>query len=217
MFTKGFTLSWTAATDDVGVTGYDIYNGATLTGSTTEATTYAATGLTPSTSYSYTVLAKDAAGNVSAASTTLLVETAAAATSDTEAPTVPINLASSGITNSKITLSWTAASDNVGVTGYDIYNGTTKLGSTTGATSYTVTGLTPETAYSFTVKARDAAGNVSAASAALVVKTFGDFGYVVTPDGTIAISAYMRLNQKLSSLLQLMVKQLQLLEMRAFT
>lgn len=65
---------------------------------------------------------------------------------------------------------WTPSTDNVGVTGYDIYQGTELIGSSTTA-SFTVTGLTANTMYSFTVKARDAAGNESAASGALSVTT----------------------------------------------
>ncbi|MBP4137980.1 M4 family metallopeptidase [Flavobacterium geliluteum] len=90
--------------------------------------------------------------------------------SDTTAPTTPTNLIASGTTGSTTNLSWTAATDNVAVTGYDIYQGTTLKGSAT-TTSYTVTGLTPLTAYSFSVKAKDAAGNVSASSTAVNITT----------------------------------------------
>lgn len=92
--------------------------------------------------------------------------------SDTQAPTAPTGLTSPSKTSTTVNLSWTASTDNVGVTGYDVYRGgTTLVGSTTGATSLTATGLTANTAYSFTVKAKDAAGNVSAASNALSVTT----------------------------------------------
>jgi len=67
-------------------------------------------------------------------------------------------------------IGWTASTDNVGVTGYDVYNGTALATSVT-TTSATITGLAPSTSYSITVKARDAAGNASAASAALAVQT----------------------------------------------
>ncbi|MDX6180876.1 M4 family metallopeptidase [Flavobacterium sp. Fl-77] len=90
--------------------------------------------------------------------------------SDTTAPTTPTNLVATGTTGSTTNLSWTAATDNVAVTGYDIYQGTTLKGSAT-TTSYTVTGLTPLTAYSFSVKAKDAAGNVSASSTAVNITT----------------------------------------------
>ncbi|OCT13485.1 hypothetical protein A8709_17940 [Paenibacillus pectinilyticus] len=168
--TSSVSLSWTASTDNVGVTGYDIYNGSTIAGSTTGATTFTVSGLTANTAYTFTVKAKDAAGNVSAASSGLNVTTNAAA-SDTTAPTAPTGLASPSKTDTSVNLSWTASTDNVGVTGYDIYNGSTLAGSTTGATTFTVSGLTASTAYTFTVKAKDAAGNVSAASSGLNVTT----------------------------------------------
>ena len=90
--------------------------------------------------------------------------------SDSQAPTAPSSLTASNITSSGFTVSWTVSTDNVGVTGYDVYQGTTLMGSST-TTSYTATGLTSSTAYSITVKAKDAAGNISAASTALSVTT----------------------------------------------
>ncbi|MCU7821729.1 glycoside hydrolase family 6 protein [Kitasatospora sp. DSM 101779] len=163
------TLSWTASTDNVGVTGYDVYRGGALVGSSAT-TSFTDTGLAASTAYSYTVKAKDAAGNVSAASATLSVTTSAGGTADTQAPTAPSGLTSPAKTSGSVTLSWTASTDNVGVTGYDVYRGGALVGSSA-TTSFTDTGLAASTAYSYTVKAKDAAGNVSAASAALSVTT----------------------------------------------
>jgi chitodextrinase len=168
--TNTTNLSWSGATDNVGVTGYNIYQGTTLLGSTTTATTFAVTGLTASTSYTFTVIAKDAAGNVSVASNAVTITTL---TPDTTAPTAP-TLSASGTTATTTNLSWTGATDNVGVTGYDVYRGTTLLGSTTTATTYVVTGLTASTAYTFTVKAKDAAGNVSVASNTVSVTTLAN-------------------------------------------
>jgi chitodextrinase len=94
--------------------------------------------------------------------------------SDTTPPTTPSNLTSTGKTDTSVSLSWTASTDNVGVTGYDVYAGSSVVKTLTGsppATSTTVTGLTPSTAYTFTIKARDAAGNASAASNAVTVTT----------------------------------------------
>ncbi|MHA6757577.1 cellulose binding domain-containing protein [Streptacidiphilus sp. PAMC 29251] len=82
---------------------------------------------------------------------------------DTQAPTTPANLTVTGTTSSSAALSWTASTDNVGVNGYDVYRGGTLVGTATG-TGYTDTGLSASTAYSYTVKAVDAAGNLSAAS-----------------------------------------------------
>ncbi len=83
---------------------------------------------------------------------------------DTTAPTVPTGLTATAISSSQINLSWTASTDNVGVTGYNIYRGGTKIGTSLGAT-YQDTGLAASTSYSYTVAAFDAAGNTSAQSA----------------------------------------------------
>ncbi|CAL2080401.1 GEVED domain-containing protein [Tenacibaculum sp. 190524A02b] len=311
----GLTLNWSASTDNVGVTGYDVYQGTTKLGTVT-GTTYNVTGLTASTAYTFSVKAKDAAGNESAASNIVNVTTPdatltyctskgnsvsdeyiqrvqlgsidntstggngysdhtsistnlekgksntititpkwtgtvydegygvwidynqdgdfsdagetvwtkakskdtpvgtsftvpssakdgatrmrivlkynatptaceasfqygevedytvniTAAVADTQAPTAPSSLASSNVSQTGLTLNWTASTDNVGVTGYDVYQGTTKLTTVTG-TTYNVTGLTPDTAYTFSVKAKDEAGNESAASNTVNVTT----------------------------------------------
>ncbi|MES9604005.1 glycosyl hydrolase family 18 protein [Actinomadura sp. NPDC000929] len=89
---------------------------------------------------------------------------------DTEAPSAPSGLRSTGKTATSVSLAWTASTDNVGVTGYDVYNGSAKAASVTG-TSTTVGGLSAKTAYTFTVKAKDAAGNTSPASAPVSVTT----------------------------------------------
>jgi chitinase len=82
---------------------------------------------------------------------------------DTTPPSVPGSLNVTGTTSSSVSLAWSASTDNVGVTGYDVFRGSTKVATVTG-TSYTDAGLTASTTYTYTVKARDAAGNVSAAS-----------------------------------------------------
>ncbi|AEI38977.1 hypothetical protein KNP414_00352 [Paenibacillus mucilaginosus KNP414] len=305
------TLSWSSAADNVKVTGYDIYQGATKVASVPD-TSYTVTGLAPNTTYSFTVKAKDAAGNASPASKSLSVTTPAIAAltagellfeaelltqrdsgdattqysdtaasggkweyynanavadyieydlnvpqagtyaitglvrsannrsivqlsvdgkaqgspvdaysttaayaeksfgsitfaaggtkkfrfavtgrnasstdykialdaikltpqgaADNVAPTAPSGLTSTGKTDTTVSLSWKAATDNIGVTGYDIYSGATKLATVTG-TTHVVTGLAPAAAYSFTVKALDAAGNASPASSPLAVTT----------------------------------------------
>ncbi len=91
---------------------------------------------------------------------------------DTQSPTAPTNLASSNITATSFTLSWTASTDNVGVAGYDVYQNGIKINSSNiTAASYNVSGLTAGTTYSYFVKAKDAAGNQSAASTALDLTT----------------------------------------------
>jgi chitodextrinase len=159
-------LSWSGATDNIAVTGYDIFQAGINIGSTTVATTFAVTGLTPSTTYFFTVKAKDAAGNLSANSNTVTITTQAP---DTTPPSAPI-LSASGTTSTTTNLTWTGATDNIAVTGYDVYRGITLIGSV-GTTSFSVTGLTALTTYSFTVKAKDAAGNISVASNTVTITT----------------------------------------------
>lgn len=100
--------------------------------------------------------------------------TITAASTDTTAPTAP-TLTASGTTSTTTNLSWSGATDNVAVTSYDVYRGTTLLGNVT-TTTYGVTGLTPSTTYSFTVRAKDAAGNASVASNAVSVTTLAGTG-----------------------------------------
>ncbi|MDR6227301.1 carbohydrate-binding protein [Desmospora profundinema] len=89
---------------------------------------------------------------------------------DQEAPSRPTGLTVTTKTDTSVSLSWNPSRDNVGVTGYDIDRDGVRAGTTTG-TSYRVTGLQPDTTYTFTVKAKDAAGNESEASEAVRVKT----------------------------------------------
>nr|BAM67140.1 chitinase [Paenibacillus sp. FPU-7] len=165
---KTVSLRWDASTDNVGVVGYDVYQGAALAGTTAQ-TTFTISGLTPETTYSFTVKAKDAAGNISAAGSALQVTTSKTG-SEQLPPTAPANLTTTAKTDTTVDLKWDASTDNIGVVGYDIYQGTTKVGSASTLT-YKVTGLTANTAYTFTVKARNAAGLISAPSNALTVTT----------------------------------------------
>ena len=165
-------LTWTASTDNVGVSGYDVYRNGTFLASTTS-TTYVASGLTASTAYTFYLRAKDAAGNVSGNSNTVNVTTLSAPLPDTTAPSTPTNLTASGTTSSSTNLAWTASTDNVAVTGYDVYRNGTFLASTA-STTYAVTGLTASTAYTFYVRAKDAAGNISGNSNTVNVTTLAN-------------------------------------------
>ncbi|WP_103068865.1 M14 family zinc carboxypeptidase [Aquimarina sediminis] len=91
---------------------------------------------------------------------------------DNQAPSIPTGVTATNIAETSLTLSWNASSDNVAVTGYDIYNGNTVVTSVSGTTA-NITGLTANTAYQFSIKAKDAAGNVSAASTVVNVTTIG--------------------------------------------
>ncbi len=92
---------------------------------------------------------------------------------DTQAPSAPTNLSASNVTQTTATLSWNASTDNVGVTGYDVYQGNTSLGTVTG-TSANITGLSAATAYSFKVRAHDAAGNNSGFSNTVNITTLSN-------------------------------------------
>src|SRR6267154_1755949 len=162
-------LSWYASTDNVGVTGYRVFRAGTLLATLGAVTTYQNTGLTPSTSYSYTVQAIDAAGNASAQSAAASATTQAAL--DTTAPTAPTGVAALAVSSSQINLSWSASTDNVGVTGYRVFRAGTLLATLGAVTTYQNTGLTPSTSYSYTVQAIDAAGNASAQSASASATT----------------------------------------------
>nr|WP_238327754.1 carbohydrate-binding protein [Paenibacillus gorillae] len=91
-------------------------------------------------------------------------------TADTSAPSVPAGLQASAVSTTSITLSWNASTDNVGVTGYTVFYGNAQSLAATGTTAV-VNGLTSNTAYTFTVAAKDAAGNVSAPSSAVSATT----------------------------------------------
>lgn len=92
-------------------------------------------------------------------------------TADTQAPTAPSRLTASAITRNSATLSWSAGRDNVGVVGHDLYSGSTLLGGGLLGSTRTLTGLSCNTSYTLTLRARDLAGQVSAASTALTLKT----------------------------------------------
>jgi chitodextrinase len=160
-------LSWSGATDNVAVTGYDVFRGSTLLGSTSS-TTFSVIGLTASTTYSFSVKAKDAAGNLSLSSNLVSVTTLAPVL-DTTLPTAP-TLTATGTTQTTTNLSWSGATDNVAVTSYDVYQGASLIASVA-TTSYTVSGLTASTAYTFSIRSKDAAGNISAPSNIVNVTT----------------------------------------------
>ncbi|MEO8240383.1 MAG: endonuclease [Flavobacterium sp.] len=100
---------------------------------------------------------------------------------DTQAPTAPTSLASTTKTATSISLSWTASTDNVAVTGYDVYANSVLKTTVSGATA-TITGLTASTSYSIYVKAKDAAGNTSASSSTIAVTTSSSGGTGTSTD-----------------------------------
>jgi chitodextrinase len=156
-------LSWAATTDNVAVAGYNLYRNGANVGSTTT-TTYTFDGLACGTTYMLSLTAFDAAGNESDNHYATTTETTNACTpppADTQAPTTPGSLATSGSNGTSISVSWAPSTDNVGVTGYTVYREGSSVGAT-GGTSYTYSGLTCGTTYTLAVDAIDAAGNRSA-------------------------------------------------------
>jgi len=163
-----FTLSWTASTDNVGVASYQVFDGAVSKGITTT-TSLLISGMICNTDHTLTVKATDAAGNVSVSSGVLNAATSACV-ADIQAPTIPAVLTATNITETSFTLSWAASTDDVEVTAYDILLNGSVIGTTT-STSFNVTERSGSTTYITTVRAKDAAGNVSDASTPLNVTT----------------------------------------------
>src|SRR5438552_1221521 len=164
---SGANLSWSASTDNVGVTGYFVRrNGLQL--ATPLLTCSALSRSSAATTYSYTVAARDAAGNTSPDSASVSITIASAA--DTTPPTTPTGLTAgvAGLTGAN--LSWGASTDNVGVTGYIVRRNGVQV-ATPATTTFADTGLPAATTYSYTVAARDAAGNISPNSASVSVTT----------------------------------------------
>jgi chitodextrinase len=165
-------LTWTAATDNVAVTGYRIFRNSTQIAQIGALTTYSDTTVASATAYTYFVRAIDAAGNVSSNSNQISITSA-----DTTAPSVPTGLATTQITASAVSLTWTAATDNVAVTKYSVFRDGVKLADVNAPTvTFTDSTVTPQTSYSYTVTASDAAANQSAPSTALPIRVplFGD-------------------------------------------
>jgi parallel beta-helix repeat protein len=159
-------LVWDASSDNVGVSFYRIYRDGVEVASESS-TNHTAVGLTPATSYDFQVSAVDAAGNESILSAVLTVTTL-----DTIEPTAPGTPTLDSKTAETVSISWTAATDNVGVTDYNIFRDGGLVGTVAApTTSFNDTGLAPVTTYTYHVTASDAAGNESPASGTLDVTT----------------------------------------------
>jgi 6-phosphogluconolactonase (cycloisomerase 2 family) len=156
------TLDWssTTHTDNVGITSYDYSpDGTNWTNTGSTATSVGLTGLAPSTQYTYQVRAKDAAGNVSTPALSVTFTTAAGA--DSVAPVMQGSLSLSNIGKTGATVSWSAATDNVAVTGYKVDSGTGAYVDVGNVLTTNVTGRAELSSSAIRVVAYDAAGNVS--------------------------------------------------------
>ncbi|WP_030251046.1 MULTISPECIES: fibronectin type III domain-containing protein [unclassified Streptomyces] len=148
------------------------------------------TRLRPSTVYVFTVRARGADGRLGPRSREVRAKTPAAVADDRSAPTRPSAPRGRVAGSRAVQLSWSASTDDRGVVSYDVHQGGTKIHSVSGGrTATVVTGLRPGTSYAFTVRARDAAGNLSPASAAVRLTTRGtDDGRGTAPTGFRAAS-----------------------------
>lgn len=148
-------LTWVAPTDNSTITDYGIYNNNVfLAKSVGTSTSYKVTGFTPETSYSLTVRSMDKTGNMSVDSNVQKFTTS-------KVP-APSSLIANQITENSVFLNWIAPAGATSVTDYVIYNNNVFVAKSIGtATTYKITGLTPETAYTLTVRSLDKAGNMS--------------------------------------------------------
>ncbi|WP_028049199.1 PQQ-dependent sugar dehydrogenase [Cellulomonas sp. URHD0024] len=174
------TFSWNASTDAVGVAFYDVYHDGQLMTSVSGSTLSANLTVVPGVTWGLFVNARDAAGNVSQASTTVPV-TPPQCQVDTQAPTAP-GKPTASVSGTTVTLTWAASTDNTGVRTYTVLRGGAAVGTVTGtatvppATTFVDSGLAATTAYTYSVVARDAQGNASAASPSTTVTTGGACG-----------------------------------------
>jgi chitodextrinase len=163
-------VAWSASTDNEQVAGYRVFRNDTEI-TDTDQTSYEDTGLDPETEYTYEVIAYDETGNESRRSTTVRATTMAELPDpDTQAPSVPQGVTATGVSTTQIDLSWSASTDNVAVAGYRIVRDEVTI-SATDLTTFSDTGLDPETSYSYRISAFDAVGNESGRSTPAVGTT----------------------------------------------
>lgn len=169
--TTSFTLSWIASTDNVKVVGYEVFNQGNSVG-TTKTNSINITGLVCETAGTYTVKAFDFDNNISAVSNALEITTVSC-NGDIQPPSVPNGLAALSINASSFKLKWNKATDDIAVTGYDVYKDGSYYKSTID-TSMLISPLLSLNSYTMAVKAKDSAGHISNLSSEIVVTTSED-------------------------------------------
>ncbi|MDO0875449.1 lytic polysaccharide monooxygenase [Carnobacterium divergens] len=162
-------LSWKSSTDNVGISKYEILRDGKVIDSTKD-TAFDDLNVTEKTTYRYEIRALDAAGNVSKNSKALTVKTPEKPLIDTEKPSTPEGLMGHMTTATSTMLHWNASTDNVAVTGYEIYRDGKSIKVTTDL-MYTDKELKANTTYKYSIVAFDAAGNRSANSQIISVTT----------------------------------------------
>jgi len=149
-------ISWSASSDNIDVTGYNIYVDDVLTAQTSSSITNTnISNLSTNTDYTFEIIAKDLINNRSDSAVI-----SGATLQDTQAPSIPTNLTISNATDSSFEVSWQAATDNNVVTGYEVYVDNI-LTATTETNAYTAIGLSTETTYGVEIVAYDADNNKS--------------------------------------------------------
>ena len=161
-------LTWSPSTDNVAVTGYQIYRGTSASTlaplGTATTNSYSDKLCAQSTTYYYAIIARDAAYNLSPESGVASARTPA----DTTPPSVPTHLAATPLSTTQVSLTWDPSTDNVKVAGYNVFRNATLIGYVTN-TAYTDSRAVSKTTYSYTVDALDTSRNSSAQSAAVLV------------------------------------------------
>ena len=193
-------LSWGASTDNVGVSQYAIYRNSSYLVSVSSGAccNYTDSSVTSGGTYTYYVTAYDARGNISSPSNTVTITASSSnntdTINDTTAPSWPSGHTYGSIilSSTSIRVNWSSATDNVGVMGYKIYRNGTQITTTT-LLEYTDSGLAPATAYSYSVSAYDAAGNVSGTSASTNATTMAN------TDANTTIVSYANISGKVTN------------------
>ncbi|KUN63283.1 hydrolase [Streptomyces canus] len=168
-------VMWNAVSSVAGIEGYEVYRGPTRVEDVPGSQHMVdVTRLRPATPYVFSVRARDTEGRLGPPSREVRATTPAAAAADRSAPTRPGGLRGRTAGSRAVQVTWAASADDRDVVSYDIYQGDTKIHSVGGnQTAAVVTGLRPGTRYSFTVRARDAADNLSPAGDSVRLTTPG--------------------------------------------
>jgi chitodextrinase len=168
-------VMWNALPNDSGIRAYEVYRGTTKVGEVPGSQHMVdVTRLRPSTVYLFTVRARGGDGSLGSRSREVRATTPAMVAADSSAPTRPTRPSGRAVGSRAVQLSWGASTDDRAVLSYSIYQGDAQIHSVgANQTATVVTGLRPGTRYVFTVRARDAADNLSPASAAVRLTTPG--------------------------------------------